>query len=43
MKSIKFHLTIFICCFWAAALAQTCEKTQIKDPILIDAIGRAFS
>ena len=39
MKSIKFHLTIFLCCFLVAALAQTCEKTQITDPVLIDAIG----
>ncbi|MFN8348106.1 MAG: hypothetical protein U0X91_24105 [Spirosomataceae bacterium] len=33
-------LTLFLLSFvFASASAQTCEKTQIKDPILIDAIG----
>ncbi|MCP1383146.1 hypothetical protein [Runella salmonicolor] len=36
---MRVIITLLLCCFWVSALAQTCEKTQIKDPILIDAIG----
>jgi hypothetical protein len=36
---MRLIITLLLCCFWVSALAQTCEKTQIKDPILIDAIG----
>ncbi|MCP1383149.1 hypothetical protein [Runella salmonicolor] len=36
---MKLYITILLSYFFSSALAQTCEKTQIKDPILIDAIG----
>jgi hypothetical protein len=36
---MRLIITLLLSCFFSSALAQTCEKTQIKDPILIDAIG----
>lgn len=36
MKVLILLLLSFVV---ASAIAQTCEKTQIKDPILVDAIG----
>lgn len=37
--NLKFKLLFLITFFFLSGRAQTCEKTQIKDPILIDAIG----
>lgn len=36
---LKFKLLFIITCYFLSGRAQTCEKTQIKDPILIDALG----
>jgi len=37
--NLKFKFLFLITCYFLSGRAQTCEKTQIKDPILIDAIG----
>ncbi|MCP1383150.1 hypothetical protein [Runella salmonicolor] len=36
---MRLIITLLLSYFFSSTLAQTCEKTQIKDPILIDAIG----
>lgn len=36
---MKLYIILLFCCFFTSGQAQICEKTQIKDPILIDAIG----